>query len=154
MSTPVKVGAADMDVKRPMVFEEMEIGEEYEDEYVLTPEMARDYAEGIEDLNPWYLDHSPFGWPVANPMLIVAQHVRLFKTRYATSGNVHTRHQTQFHHPARIGATIKVYGKLVDKYIRRGREYLVMECRSVDESGIEICSDRRTIITRYAKRPD
>jgi hypothetical protein len=28
-----------------------------------------------------------------------------------------------------------------------------MECRSVDEDGIGICRDRRTIITHYAKRP-
>jgi acyl dehydratase len=140
--------------KRPMVFEHMAIGEEYHDEYVLTSDMARDYAEGIEDFNTWYLEDSPFGGPVANPMLIVAQHVRLFKTVYDTEGNVHTRHETQFYNPARIGKTIHLSGKLVDKYIKRGREYLVMECRSVDEDGIEICRDRRTIIIRYAKRPD
>jgi acyl dehydratase len=78
----------------------------------------------------------------------------IFKTRYATAGNVHTRHETQFLNPARIGKMIKVYGTLVDKYLKRGREYLVMECRSVDEDGIEICRDRRTIIIRYAKRPE
>jgi hypothetical protein len=53
-----------------------------------------------------------------------------------------------------MGKVIKLYGKLVDKYVKRGREYLVMECRSVDEDGIELCRDRRTIIIRYAKRPD
>ena len=47
-----------------------------------------------------------------------------------------------------------VYGTLVDKYLKRGREYLVMDCRSVDEDGIEICRDRRTIIVRYTKRPE
>ena len=143
-----------MDTKRPMVFADMPVGEEYEDEYVLTPELARDYAEGIEDLSPWYLEHSPFGGPVANPVLIVAQHARLFKTKYATEGNVHTRHETQFLNPARIGKKIKIYGKLVDKYIRRGREYLVLECRSVDEDGVEICRDRRTIAIRYTKRAE
>ena len=141
-----------MDVKQPMVFEDMPVGEEYADEYVLTPEMAREYAEGIEDVNAWYLEHSPFGGPVANPILIVAQHVRLFKTKYATAGNVHTRHETQFLNPARIGKKIKVYGKLVDKYVKRGGEYLVMECRSVDEDDIEICRDRRTVLIRYTKR--
>jgi acyl dehydratase len=60
-----------MDDKLPMVFEDLPVGEEYVDEYVLTPEMARDYAEGIEDPNPWHLEHSPFGGPVANPILIV-----------------------------------------------------------------------------------
>ena len=143
-----------MDDKQPMVFEDLPIGEEFADEYVLTPDLARDYAEGIADANPWYIEHSPFGGPVANPILIVAQHARLFKTKYITAGNVHTRHETQFLNPARIGKVIKVYGKLVEKYLKRGREYLVMECRSVDEDGIEICRDRRTIITHYAKRPE
>lgn len=142
-----------MDDKRPMVFEDIPVGEEYEDEYLLSAEMAEDYAQGIEDLNPWYREHSPFGGPVANPMLIVAQHVRLFKTKYITAGNVHTRHETRFLNPARIGKTIKVSGKLVEKYLKRGCEYLVVECRSVDEDGIEICRDRRTIITHYPKRP-
>jgi acyl dehydratase len=86
--------------------------------------------------------------------LIVAQHVRLFKTKYSTAGNVHTRHQTQFLNPARIGKKIRLSGKLVEKYIKRGREYLVVECRSVDEDGVEICRDRRTIITRYAQQPE
>jgi acyl dehydratase len=143
-----------MDDKQPLVFKDMPVGEEYEDEYVLTPEMAQDYAEGVEDLNPWYLERSPFGGPVANPILIVAQHARLFKTKYSTAGNVHTRHETQVLNPARIGKKIKIYGKLLDKYIKRGREYLVMECRSVDEDGVEICRDRRTIITRYARHPE
>ena len=143
-----------MDDKPSLDFEALSIGEEYADEYILTPEMARDYAEGIADPNPWYLEHSPFGGPVANPMLIVAQHARLFKTRYTTAGNVHTRHETKFLHPARIGKRIKVYGTLVDKYLKRGREYLVMDCRSVDEDGIEFCRDRRTIIVRYTKRPE
>jgi acyl dehydratase len=143
-----------MDDKRAMVFEDLPIGEEYADEYVLTAELARDYAEGIDDPNPWYLERSPFGGPVANPMLIVAQHARLFKTKYLTAGNVHTRHETQFLNPARLGKVIKVSGTLVEKYRKRGREYLVMECRSVDEDGIEICRDRRTIITQYAKRPE
>ena len=141
------------DIGKPMVFEDMPLGEAYVDEYVLTPELAREYAEGIEDFNPWYLENSPFGVPIANPALLVAQHVRLFKTRYATGGNVHTRHDTQFLNPARIGKKITVSGTLVDKYVRRGREYLVVECRSVDEDGVELCRDRRTIVIRYATRP-
>lgn len=141
-----------MDEKKPMMYAQILLGETYEDEYVLTPDLAEDYAEGIEDFNPWYLEHSPFGGPIANPVLIIAQHARLFKTRYSTAGNVHTRHETQFLNPARIGKKIKVSGTLVDKYLKRGREYLVMECRSVDEDGVEICRDRRTIITRYEKR--
>ena len=40
-------GVAPMDEKRPMVFEDLPVGEEYADEYVLTPELARDYAEGV-----------------------------------------------------------------------------------------------------------
>jgi acyl dehydratase len=145
-------GVATMDEKQPMVYEQIPLGEEYEDEYVLTPELARDYAEGIEDDNPWYLEQSPFGRPIANPILILAQHARLFKTKYVTAGNVHTRHETQFINPAYLGKTIKVSGKLVEKYVKRGRAYLVMECRSVDEDGVEICRDRRTIITTYEKR--
>jgi acyl dehydratase len=143
-----------MTEKEPMVFADMAVGEEYADEYILTPEMARDYAIGIEDPHPWYLDQSPFGGPIANPILIVAQHVRLFKTKYSTAGHVHTRHQTQFLNPARIGKKIRLSGTLVEKYIKRGREYLVVECRSVDEDGVEICRDRRTIITRYAQQPE
>src|ERR1700752_4678488 len=101
-----------MDDKQPMVFADLPIGEEYTDEYLLSPELALEYAAGIDDPNPWYLEHSPFGSPVANPLLVVAQHARLFKTKYVTAGNVHTRHETQFLNPARIGKVIKVTGKL------------------------------------------
>jgi hypothetical protein len=41
-----------MDDKPSMALDDLSIGEEYTDEYLLTAEMARDYAEGIADLNP------------------------------------------------------------------------------------------------------
>ena len=37
-------------------------------------------------------------------------------------------------------------GKIADKYIRRGRPYIVIECSSVDEEGREITRTKHTVM--------
>jgi len=78
--------------------------------------------------------------------------LRLPKTKYETKGWVHVKHDTTFLRPAQVGQTIRLWGRISDKYIRREREWAEYEYRIVDEVGEEICRGKNTMLFRYQKR--
>lgn len=142
-----------MEEKQVLKYEEIRIGEELEAQYELTPELVREYAQGIDDYNPWFLqDCPPLEGPVAHPSLIFWQNLNLIKSRYSLAGCVDVRHDVQLLRPVRVGQTIRLRGRLADKYVKREREYVVVECLALDEEGREVCRDRNTLLLRYQKR--
>jgi acyl dehydratase len=142
-----------MEEKQVFKYEDIEIGEELEASYELNLDLVREYAQGIGDHNPWFLeDCQPLGGAVAHPTLIAYKNLQLVKSKYSLAGCVDVSHEIQFLRPARVGQTIQLKGRLVDKYIKREREYLVVEYLAMDEQGNELCRDRNTLLLRYQKR--
>lgn len=97
-------------------------------EYVITPQIVQEYAHAIQDYNPWYFGPSPFGGPVA-PALI--RHSEAFRDRrwYLSNlyGNLHAKQEWEFFHPIVVGDHITAHSLVVDRYAKRGREYVVNE---------------------------
>lgn len=109
----------------------------------LTPELNRLYAFAIQDENPWYQTASPFGGPIAHPITLVQLGappvIRQFPVTVPPGqSSLHAKMECEFLRPARVGATFKVQGRLSEKYVRRGRRYLVTEGRYVDEATGEV----------------
>ena len=144
-----------MQQKKPWEWNIMEVGEEYQDEYVLTPELVKRYTDALGIEHPWYTTSSPWGGPIAPPSWIAQLHSRLMNVTYEPhSGAIHTRIDAKFFRPALVGKKVRQYGKLTDKYVKRGREYITYENWSVDEDGNEICRETREILIRFAKRDE
>jgi acyl dehydratase len=133
-------------------FAEATVGSSFTVQYPLTPELVREYCDGIDDANPWYVDTSPFGKPVAPPTLLFVMHTKFVSERYSLAGRVDTRHEAEFPHPAFIGSTVTVTMKVLDKFTRDGREFIVAEYRSVDEHGRLLCRDRNRILLNYQRK--
>jgi len=130
-------------------FEEIEVGEQFDPvEYDLTTEMILKQADAVGDYNPWYREDSPFGGPIALPTVTCGDFLPLLLGwRYAFSGiGILAKHEAELINPARPGSRITVRGKIADKYMRRGRPYVVLECSSVDERGREITRTRHTVM--------
>lgn len=109
-----------MDEKQDLKYEDIQIGEEFAAVYKLNLDLVREYAQGIDDYNPWFLqDCPPWGGPVAHPTLVASQNVKLFSSKYSLAGCVDVRHEIQFLRPARLGQTIQLKGRVADKYIKR-----------------------------------
>ena len=53
-----------------------------------------------------------------------------------------------------MGETITTSGKLADKYVRRGRVYIVMETRSVGADGRELVRSKTTLMLRGVTKED
>ena len=132
-------------------FDHIQVGNEYSFKYKLTPELVEDYIKASGDRNSWYTGASPFGGPIAPLVLVPRMHASSASEGYSASGRVQTSTNSQFFAPAKVGTTITVSEKVIERYIKRGREYVDRQFESRDENGVLICREVRSSLVHYAK---
>jgi len=105
-------------------------------DYTITPDMIRVYADGTEDRNAWYRSDSPFGGAVA-PALLFHSEVYRNLGWYLPNliGNLHAKQEWELFHPMLVGDQVRTRSTVVERYVRRNREYLVNEVLITDGSG-------------------
>lgn len=109
--------------------DEIYVGRDFgQHEYEITPEMARHYSNSVDDHNPWYSSSSPFGGPVA-PAMLLHSDVYLYHGWYLPNifGNLHAKQEWEFYHPALVGEKVTTRSCIIDRYVKRDREYVVNE---------------------------
>ena len=94
------------------------------------------YIAATGDDNPWYRGNSPLGGPVAPTLTI---HSAVFRNRewYLPNifGNLHARQEWQGFAPIRPGDKLHTRSVIIDRYLKRDREYVVNECLILDAAG-------------------
>jgi acyl dehydratase len=97
--------------------------------------LAHAFAQG--DFQDWYFLDSPFGGPVAHPLVLANDLLFLFYQRYDgnTAQGLHTHEKLVFHAPIPVGETVTVTGSYIDKYERRGKGYVVLEAEARGADG-------------------
>ena len=121
---------------KPLTYEALTVGEEFvSDAYLVTPEDVDTYAFAVDDHHPWFFGPSPFGGPVAHPTLVANQALRLRHSRYVVHAGLHAKMQFEFLEPIRAGIRVRSRGRVVDKYERRGKQYMVTEFVTEDDAG-------------------
>jgi acyl dehydratase len=119
-----------------LTYEILTVGEEFvSDTHLVTPEDIEAYAYAVEDDHPWYTGPSPFGGPVAHPTLMANQALHLRHGRYIVHAGLHAKMHFEFLEPVRPGMRVRSRGRVIDKYARRGRQYMVTEYVTEDERG-------------------
>jgi acyl dehydratase len=95
------------------------------------------YAFAQGDFGSWYFHNSPFGGPVAHPLVLANDLLFLFYDGYDgnTAQGLHTHETLRFRSPAKIGEKVTVTGAYTDKYERRGQGYVVLEAEARGEDG-------------------
>jgi acyl dehydratase len=105
-------------------------------EYVMTLDLVQQYADAVQDYNPWYFGDSPFGGPIA-PALI--RHSEMFVDRrwYLPNiyGNLHARQEWELFAPLMLGERMIAHSLVTDRYIKRGRDYVVNEVLFFGDDG-------------------
>ncbi|MFN8556455.1 MAG: hypothetical protein U0531_03585 [Dehalococcoidia bacterium] len=116
--------------------------------HALTPDLVRWYVETVGDDHPWYTGASPFGGPIApaliinNPAYVNNRSNRWYlPNRY---GNLHAKQQWEFFRPAAVGETLRNRGLIVDRYLKRDREFVVAEAWLLDGSDRMVSRVRST----------
>lgn len=119
-------------------WEKLEIGEEFPTwDYLLTQEMLDMYRQGVDDPE------------AAFPTISHKVDTRGYGIKYRDNGSVNARCAFQCYNPPVPGKRITVRSWIADKYMRRGKTYIVTEAVSVDEDGRLL--DR--VITHELKQP-
>jgi acyl dehydratase len=105
-------------------------------EYHITPEMVWLYEDGTEDRNPWYRGPSPFDGAVA-PALLFHSEVYKNLSWYLPNiiGNLHAKQEWELFHPMMVGDMVRTRSTVVERYLKRNREYVVNEVVITDGDG-------------------
>jgi acyl dehydratase len=105
-------------------------------EYEIAPELVRGYTEGVDDHHEWYTGASPFGGPVA-PALILHSEVYRFGGWYLANiyGNLHARQEWELFAPVMVGDRATTRATIIDRYVKRGRDYVVNEVQLYGADG-------------------
>lgn len=140
-----------MALKEP-TYEAVEVGEIFGPvEVVVDDHYIKSGAFALDDDTPWYRsDDNPFGGRIAPSTIIAKDLVALFCTKYDPSRVVglHQKEEVWFHNPVRLGRTLTLTGTYVDKYEKRGKGYVVLDCKAHDDEGRLVVRQRSTEIMR------
>ena len=136
-------------------------------EYVLTPFMCSEYAHGVETGHEWF--HSARGGrQMRPPTMIHVDKMRILeanclKERRVSAGGrittdakgpdarIHYEYHSRQHSAAYVGERLIVSGRITNKYVKRGRQYIdySLEVRTSDGRLVTTYTD--TTLLRYKK---
>jgi acyl dehydratase len=103
----------------------------------VTPKTIDFYRETFRDDHPYYGGDSPFGGPIAPPLLYHSEVYRHVERWYQKNivGNLHARQEWMLFAPLRPGMTLHTRSTITDRYPKRNRDYLVNEVDYTDPEG-------------------
>mgnify|MGYP002636323690 FL=1 len=122
----------------------VQVGDTLSRELHLTPELIILYSDGVEDFNPWYEawrmnswrveGESPFGGAIVPPLLVshFILSVQFDHTKPFAIGSIHTYHDSKIVAPIKVGATVRITTRAIDKFEKRGRRYVRHEAEVID----------------------
>jgi acyl dehydratase len=122
-------------------------------EFQVTSELNQQYLYGEEDFDPKYIQEDKSGPPLVHPALVLnmsnATRCPSFFLPPGVAG-FHTRDQVFFYSPARVGKKLRVTWQVLETYEKRGRPYMLIETRIIDEEGTEIM--KRLVHTTFVEQ--
>lgn len=121
------------------LWEKVSVGEELDPfEYVVTADMLERYRAVVD--NP----------KAAYPTVAGRHPLRAFVQRYGKQTLMNVGTETEYFGEVVPGKTLRVTARILDKYIRREKPYIIVEAETVDEDGRRIEVSR--LIGMAAKR--
>jgi acyl dehydratase len=120
-------------------YEAVQVGETLSStDLIVKPEDLDTFAYAVDDRHPWHFEDSPFGGPIGHPTLLANQALLMRHNKYVVDAGLHAQMQFEFVRPIRVGMRVRTRGKVVDKYEKRGRHYMVTEFVTTEEDSGEV----------------
>ncbi|MBI1724440.1 MAG: MaoC family dehydratase [Candidatus Tectomicrobia bacterium] len=120
----------------------------------VTPEMVAAHCGALGADRPWYRGESPFGGPVAPPMIFINDLLAIYDENFRRFGTIHARLSWRFHRPARVGERVHQKVTVQDLYVRRGKGWIVSELAARGEAGDVICTSLHTSVLSLTRAPE
>jgi len=129
-------------------WDEIRVGQEIGTwKHVITENEIITLNEAVEDTNPWYLKDAGGANSIAPPMLIADDYLHIaVNAGFELSYCFHTRTEQKFLRLIKIGNCISSTSRIVDKYEKRDREYIVIETLSKDEENNLVAKSKNTLV--------
>lgn len=119
---------------RRISYNAVQIGEELMSaDLFVKPEDLDTFAYAVDDHHPWFFADSPFGGQIAHPTLLANQALLMRHNKFVVDAGLHAAMQFEFIEPVRVGMHVRTRGKVIDKYERRGKHYMVTEFVTTEE---------------------
>lgn len=81
------------------------------------------------------------------PGITISQHARMkFEALPEMKVSIWAKSEHEFLKPMKLGSKIFIRGRIVDKYIKRGRNYMVTDLETVDETGEVLLRSHETAV--------
>lgn len=124
-------------MSKSIPFEEIVLGEELGPlEYEADGSAVAQYCRDWDDHNPLFTETSSLGGPMAPPAFMAGLTCfHLLRTKYDSSGTLDAKTEHENLKPLPVGGKMIVKGRIADKFIRRGLEYVVVESECYDDGG-------------------
>jgi|CXWL01.1.fsa_nt_gi acyl dehydratase len=138
--------------KKPARPDEIYVGRDYgRHDKVITPELVAHYSGSVDDHNAIYTGASPFGGPVA-PGLVLHSEVYEYRDHPKAGapswylpnlyGNLHARQEWELFRPLMVGDAVSARSFIADRFVKRGRDYVVNEVLYADVEGAIVARGR------------
>jgi hypothetical protein len=115
---------------RKLTLDSLQVGDEFvSDDHLVIPEDIETHGFAVEDDHPWLAEGT------APPTLMANQALHLRHSKYIVHAGLHARMEFNFLEPIRLGMRVRTKGKVIDKYERRGKPYMVTEYVTEDDNG-------------------
>jgi hypothetical protein len=115
---------------KKLTLDSLKVGEEFvSDDHLVLPEDIEAHGFAVEDDHPWLAEMT------APPTLMANQALHLRHSKYIVHAGLHARMEFNFVEPIRLGMRVRTRGKVIDKYERRGKPYMVTEYVTEDDTG-------------------
>lgn len=83
----------------------------------------------------------------APPGITISHHARMkFEALPKMKVSIWAKSEQEFLKPMKLGSKVFISGKVVDKYVKRGRNYMVTDLETVDEAGEVLLRSRETAV--------
>jgi len=142
-----------MEDKRKLYFDDIRVGMEFPPLVTqLTPKDILAYAEAVEDFNPLFLNEnfakrSRFKGLINHPTTAAILSVNAHKTGIPLpSGIIHAKQRYKFFSPTRPYEELITRAKVIDKYEKRGRKYVVIQSLTVNRQNERKIESTATLI--------
>ena len=115
---------------KQLTLDALEVGEEFvSDDHLVIPADVEAHGFAVEDDHRWLAEG------VAPPTLMANQALHLRHSKYIVHAGLHAKMEFNFVEPIGIGMRVRTRGKVIDKYERRGKPYMVTEYVTEDDTG-------------------
>jgi hypothetical protein len=150
MSTPRARVLEDSQGKRA-AFEDIEIGQSIgEMEWQVTDDLIDLQCQLDQDFDPLYFPQEQ-GARVAPPQITYRPPRWLFSRTYNVRG-LFVRWESENFRAIRANMTLRVSGSIVDKYVKKDREFVVYQAEGRDADGNLVFRTRRTHVLDFIER--